>query len=149
MGFTTPCFIRKNTPEIKKKLEELGYKDYGNLRFYGDPIIIYCNVNHFFTSPFVLEGEQYIGKYNNFIDCGDNEDLFLAVAALRDDTDKNQWFFSTGWTDYAGNSIPDKWVYCDQNTLEQFAWVNNSPNSYSREMWKKATIEEIIEHFKK
>ena len=25
MGFTTPCFIRKNTPELRKKLEELGY----------------------------------------------------------------------------------------------------------------------------
>ena len=26
MGFTTPCFIRKNTPELRKKLEILGYK---------------------------------------------------------------------------------------------------------------------------
>jgi hypothetical protein len=25
MAFTQPCFIRKNTPELKKKLEELGY----------------------------------------------------------------------------------------------------------------------------
>ena len=25
MGFTTPCFIRKNTPELRKKLEELRY----------------------------------------------------------------------------------------------------------------------------
>ena len=83
--FTQKCFIRKNTPEIRKKLEELGYKDYGNLRFYGDPIIIYCNFNHFFTSPFVLEGEQYRGKYDNFIDCGDDQELFLALAALRDD----------------------------------------------------------------
>ena len=24
--FTTPCFIRKNTPELRKKLEEFGYK---------------------------------------------------------------------------------------------------------------------------
>lgn len=23
--FTTPCFIKKNTPELRKKLEELGY----------------------------------------------------------------------------------------------------------------------------
>ena len=86
MGFTTPCFIRKNTPELKKKLEDLGYKDYGNLRFYGDPIVIYCNLNHFFTSPFVLEGEQYRCKYDNFIDCGDNEELFLEIASKRDDT---------------------------------------------------------------
>lgn len=26
MGFIQPCFIRKNTPELRKKLEELGYK---------------------------------------------------------------------------------------------------------------------------
>ena len=26
MGFTTAAFIRKNTPELRKKLEELGYK---------------------------------------------------------------------------------------------------------------------------
>ena len=25
MGFSTPAFIRKNTPELRKKLEELGY----------------------------------------------------------------------------------------------------------------------------
>lgn len=26
MSFTTPCFIRKNTPELRDKLRELGYK---------------------------------------------------------------------------------------------------------------------------
>lgn len=26
MGFTTACFIRKNTPELRNKLEKLGYK---------------------------------------------------------------------------------------------------------------------------
>lgn len=30
MGFTTAAFIRRNTPELRKKLEELGYKKYGN-----------------------------------------------------------------------------------------------------------------------
>ena len=29
MGFTTPCFIRKSTPELRKKLEELGYRLFG------------------------------------------------------------------------------------------------------------------------
>lgn len=36
MGFTTPCFIRKNTEALRKKLEEVGYKmlspiEYDNL----------------------------------------------------------------------------------------------------------------------
>lgn len=30
MGFTTAAFIRRNTPELRKKLEELGYRKYGN-----------------------------------------------------------------------------------------------------------------------
>lgn len=25
MSFTTPCFIRKNTPSLREKLEEMGY----------------------------------------------------------------------------------------------------------------------------
>ena len=31
-------------------------------------------------------------KCGDTIDCGTNEDLFFALAALRDDTDINQWF---------------------------------------------------------
>ena len=31
--FTTPCFIRKNTAELRKKLEELGYKTLNSDRF--------------------------------------------------------------------------------------------------------------------
>ena len=127
MGFTTPCFIRKNTPEIRKKLEELGYKDYGSLRFYGEPIIIYCNANHFFTSPFVLEGEQYRGKYDKFIDCGDNEYLFLAVAALRNDTDSCQWF-----TDGI------MWEMVDSDL----------PSHYMQLEGHKASLEELINFFK-
>ena len=35
MGFTTPCFIRKNTETLRKKLEELGYEilNSGNTTF--------------------------------------------------------------------------------------------------------------------
>ncbi|RGZ41155.1 hypothetical protein DW989_04640 [Bacteroides stercoris] len=35
MGFTTPCFIRKNTPELRKKLEELRYS-HGKPKYYTD-----------------------------------------------------------------------------------------------------------------
>jgi hypothetical protein len=31
MGFTTPCFIRKNTEELRKKLEDIGYKNAGSM----------------------------------------------------------------------------------------------------------------------
>lgn len=32
--FIQPCFIKKITPELKKELKALGYKDYGKVRFY-------------------------------------------------------------------------------------------------------------------
>ena len=142
MGFTTPCFIRKNTPEIRKKLVEFGYKDYGKLRFYGDPIIIYCDSNHFFTSPFVLKGEQYIGKYDNFIDCGDNEELFLAIAALRDDTDIYQWFVMD-IEEYIKINQGDWFLATDRNKGKHIGTQIDPMCCH------KATVEEIIEHFKK
>ena len=142
--FTQKCFIRKNTPEIRKKLEELGYKDYGNLRFYGDPIIIYCEVNHFFTSPFVLEGEQYRGKYDNFIDCSDNEELFLAVAALTDKTDKEQWFIYDSM-DCKVEQLRDRfWFKCEEDKVEDHMFYDAMFLNC-----KKATVKELIEHFNK
>lgn len=30
VNFTQPCFIRKNTPELRKKLRELGYNELCN-----------------------------------------------------------------------------------------------------------------------
>lgn len=35
MGFTTPCFIRKNTQELRRGLEELGYS-HGKPKYYAD-----------------------------------------------------------------------------------------------------------------
>jgi hypothetical protein len=47
MGFTTPCFIRKNTPELRNKLEELGYKysTFDDLKL--DGIITFPSKNDF------------------------------------------------------------------------------------------------------
>jgi hypothetical protein len=127
MGFTTAAFIRRNTPELRKKLEELGYKKYGN------PFQITDDSKLITT----IDGE-YV-PYNvplddSFIDCGTNEALFLAIAALRDDTDKNQWF-----TD--GNL----WFKCGDEMCDET--IKYYLNRYNREI-HKASVEELIEHFK-
>ena len=89
MEFTTPAFIRRNTPEIRKKLEELGYylhpecidDDRGNYLF--------VNRGYYLNRPL-----GYLEELSRSIDCGTNEELFLAIAALRDDTSANQyWVF--------------------------------------------------------
>lgn len=127
MGFTTAAFIRRNTPELRKKLEELGYKKYGN------PFQITDDSKLITT----IDGE-YV-PYNvplddSFIDCGTNEALFLAIAALRDDTDKNQWF-----TD--GNL----WFKCGDEMCDET--IKYYLNRYNREI-HKASVEELIELFK-
>jgi hypothetical protein len=133
MGFTTAAFIRRNTPELRKKLEELGYKKYGN------PFQITDDSKLITT----IDGE-YV-PYNvplddSFIDCGTNENLFLAIAALRDDTDDSQWFVyppENSWF----ICVDDDINYARENIREsvQAAWFHCS---------HKATVEELIEHFK-
>ena len=146
MGFTTPCFIRKNTPELRKKLEELGYEilNFGNTTLDG------YNYDGNGSHKSIEEGRAIITSYGNLygviydidtvtkkgrIDCGTNEELFLAIAALRNDTDKNQWF-----TD------GDKWILCPEIKFSTY-WVYNDVD-VNLDVIHKATVNELIEHFK-
>lgn len=86
-----------------------------------------CNRGFFAGIPL-----GYKEEIDNAIDCETNENLFLAISALRDDTDKNQWF-----TDgYHWEICPDEVAYIN-------AWINKYESSPH-----KATVEELIEHFK-
>ena len=132
MVFTTAAFIRRNTPELRKKLEELGY-NCSSLRRDRSCLCTaaYLNVYHS-IHPEWLDNEDI--RKTNDIDCGTNEELFLAIAALRDDTDDNQWF-----TD--GND----WFLC--RYLKVGMHYQDMPEILF-EKWYKATVEELIEHFK-
>lgn len=144
--FTQSCFIRKNTPGLRKKLEDLGYKkskfgsDLNNsiaTTTSNDKPSYTCIREQSFedTNPHTTWGFKFR------IDCGDNEELFLALAALRDDTDENQWF------------ICDIDVYKD---ISKGEWFKSTDISGGKRVGiqidpmycHKATIEEIIEHFK-
>ena len=122
--FTQKCFIRKNTPELVKKLEDLGYRASFSAR------------NGYGKYLYAFNGTVVGGEYNayderaGFIDCNDSEELFLAIAALRDDTDNMQWF-----TD--GNGY---WQQC----IGSFKFP-----SLAKEKLHKATVQELIEHFNK
>ena len=139
MGFTQPCFIRKNTPELRKKLEKLGYKFSGADHIELDCIVTFPHHDTFsvFTAyHFNIYDDNFKTVWKGYIDCGTNEELFLALAALRDDTDKNQWVIDEanecfGWE--------DSWMICDKDDM-------NERTVYTH--YRKATVEEIIEHFK-
>ena len=120
--FTTPCFIRKNTPELRKKLEELGYKM---------NLIYSPNEHNLYIGSGVYSSANFIDNY--YLDCGTNEELFLALAALRDDTDKNQWLTDGKIWGKFGEDL----------SLYPIPIIN-----YLQSKGHKATVEEIIEHFK-
>lgn len=71
--FTQPCFIRKNTPELRNKLKDIGYK-YRGKTIIAELSCLYCNHGLFF------ECNQIPSRYDRIIDCGTNEDLFLAMV---------------------------------------------------------------------
>lgn len=146
MGFTTPCFIRKNTQELRIGLEELGY----NILNSGNTTLDAHNYDGKGSHKSIEEGKAIITSYGNLygviynvdtvtkkgrIDCGTNEELFLAIAALRDDTDKYQWF-----TD------GDKWILCPKTKFSTY-WVYNNID-VNTDTIHKATVNELIEHFK-
>ena len=146
MGFTTPCFIRKNTPELRRGLEELGYEILNS----GNTTLDAHNYDGNGSHKSIEEGRAIITSYGNLygviydidtvtkkgrIDCGTNEELFLAIAALRDDTDKYQWF-----TD------GDKWILCPKTKFSTY-WVYYHID-VNTDTVHKATVNELIEHFK-
>lgn len=137
MGFTTPCFIRKNTEALRKKLEEIGYKmlssiEYDNLE---------CSDNW-------VNDIKSLNDCNG-IDCGTNEELFLATAALRDDSNYMQWFItdsilSVSYDDSIGNDH-----YFTEPKGIMFFWDENWDNAtIISGRYHKATVDELIEHFK-
>lgn len=127
MAFTTPCFIRKNTPELRKRLSDLGYRQLRCLE--GECLVTGVDlVSSISAECFDNKDPRITWDAAGRIDCGDNEELFLALAALRDDTDRYQWFITPEGC----------WVY-------NKGYESISEVSYE---WHKATPTEIIAHFK-
>lgn len=143
MGFTTPCFIRKNTQELRRGLKELGYfnnspqwtNNCSIIWAYQYPMKGFDTPNYVIADSFDIPFNKHSALCGKFIDCGTNEELFLAIAALRDDTDKYQWF-----TD------GDKWILCPKTKFSTY-WVYYHID-VNTDTIHKATVNELIEHFK-
>lgn len=134
--FKQTCLIRKNTPELREKLSDLGYKIAPYQYFEERKRGILCRPALAVGVPddctdFNLD--EYLKNNPQIIDCGKNEDLFLAIAALRDDSDIYQWFVVEGVDG-------KKFIRSVENSFTYDAAHN---------VWHKATVEELINYFKK
>lgn len=101
MAFIQPCFIRKNSPELRKKLEELGYEPCHQMTIHPDfhKNIAACN---FF-------GSKYYGV---------SDDETTRPGDITDAI-KNRGMIDCGTNEF-----------------------------FDKQNWHKATVEEIIAHFK-
>lgn len=134
--FTTPCFIRCNTAELRKKLEELGYEP-TRVIFDNERLCIATAVNGQYAKYTNITEEMFdsTNPHETWncagrIDCGTDEALFLALAALREDSDYMQWFTDGEFWDV---NFRDDIPFCKQVGSNDF---------------HKATAKELIEHFK-
>lgn len=146
MGFTTSCFIRKNTKELRLELERLGYKCrridtefFPHIQTEKDVLISKDRYGAFHGCNCGYKGQISNGIPFSMliegVDCDDNEELFLAIAALRDDTDKFQWFVC----DYSP----------DEKRYKKGDWYLSNEEVFLNGNYHKAIVEELIEHFKK
>ena len=170
--FTQACFIRKNTPELRKKLEDLGYKksEFGSdlnnsiaTTVSNDKPSYTCIREQTFddTNPHTTWGFEFR------IDCGTNEELFLALVSLRDDTDEKQWFIfpktqtkkMSGWfgqvvgmDGHYQEIIGYDWIQYNMDDKKLSEKIEFGLSMCCDEEKKfiphKATVEEIIENFK-
>lgn len=129
--FTHRCLIHKNTTGIGNRLKELGYYLLFSAR-YGLTRELATNENGFVAGPLFIDTD-------GFIDCGTNETLFLAIAALRDDSDKYQWFC---------DNYPDNlksFFLCEYDDVDEH--IHQRMNGWDCVYFHKATVEELINHF--
>lgn len=130
------CFVRKNTKELRSKLEKLGYNEFwikGESQLFVDSLCgFYCDATN-------------LDKDNRLIDCGENEQLFLAIAALRNDSNYMQWFICTEPYEERIGSIIKCW---HQGDFDLFDLDVEDFEIMPLPHWRKATVQELIEHFK-
>lgn len=124
MAFMQHCFIRKNTPEIINRLKVLGIpqNDYDD----GDRPWIAVNYG-----MWISVDKGYDRLFPDEIDCGENEELFFALIALRDDNDYMQWFVNN----------KNEFIKCERKYFHQ-----EHLTIVFRD-WHKATVNELIKYF--
>ena len=102
---------------------------------------------HFEGDSVVYHSDLLIER--GYVDCGKNEDLFLALAELRNDSDIGQWFKCGGFIFYCeDHDEPDPKTgdYVMKLTeSKDDEWYALLPRSEC----EKLTVEELIEHLDK
>lgn len=123
MTFTTPCFVRvEDAAERQILIEWL------------------LSIGH--KRAFVNINQEVLTCGCGAIDCGTNVEMFKALAAMNDTTDREQWFV-------AKKNISDYYDIDDIVYQKGDMFFNESGEPLLDKHFRKATAEEIVEYFTK
>ena len=131
--FTEKCYIRINNKAITDNLKDFGYGLIPSAIWHEGKFLI-CDHGACYGQDDIPHGDN--------IDCGDDIELFLYTAAIRDDSDNFQLFFNNKDTDceYPTECIHDEFhmFTIDPYTCE-FIDITNE--------YHKGTPNELQKHF--
>ena len=110
------------------------------------------NVGHLESGQMVVIADKGIVSTSDIdfvgtlgcIDCGINIGLFKALAAMNDENDREQWFINDNYA-YVGCVM---WHLCDEEKFKHYYIEWEDGETDIRNQFRKATTEEVIEHFK-
>ena len=141
--FTHECFIRRTDEEIIKRLEDIGHYWFSTPYDRYDAIAV---IDVFYNKgerakldkPYLQLRLDVTETYlkGRAIDCGDDIDLFIAVASLRGDSDINQLI-----TDGV------KWVKSEVHDIKEIKGYFLAMGFDWNET-HKASVGELIDYFK-
>lgn len=123
--FPNSAFVNVVSTDLMNKLNELGYYDTWTGGIHSEELKTYTWITNCCWGLTGFKPEE-----DKYIDCGNNVELFLAIALIRNDTDKGQWFVddTTGIWERFNNDLPSRYMQMEGH---------------------KATVEELIEFYNK
>ncbi|WP_418677603.1 hypothetical protein [Alistipes indistinctus] len=144
MTFTTPCFVRVENPEKRKELIEwlewIGYRlEY--LR--NDGVIVLTSENRVYVYGEAVH--EIIKNDYDAIDCGENTELFKALAAMMDGPECTEQYLMATANLYVLKRGKVKQLAAKGELLHSDVIVKCGGVFSSL---RKATAEEIVEYFK-
>ena len=152
MGHLQSCYIRKNNVDIANKLLGFGWGIL-DIKSTNENDCIFCNLlnkdfiddfDKCFTYPQDFADRYFLNR-KDCIDCGTNEQMFFAIAALDKQVDFGQWFICEQTIQDTNGCFVCKsgdWLLCPVMSFYNYNFHGYCVDAH------KATVDEIIEHFK-
>ena len=144
MTFTTPCFVRVENPEKRKELIEwLKWIGYRLEYLCNDGVIVLTSENRVYVYGEAVH--EIIKSDYDAIDCGENTELFKALAAMMDGPECTEQYLMATANLYVLKRGKVKQLAAKGELLHSDVIVKCGGVFSSL---RKATAEEIVEYFK-